>query len=299
VGRPRRAGGYRAVQAQERATALACRPSVSAKLVPHTPLWGHVVGLLRRRYSPEQIAGTLKRMHPDQPTLQVSHETIYTALYAMPRGALRTELIAVLRQGRKRRRSRAQGTDRRGILSNITSIHLRPPDVDERVIPGHWEGDMIVGQRNASAIGTLVERTTLFVTLARLEGLTADAVVDGFSSVLERIDLQRRLSMTYDQGKEMARHEQLTARTGVKVYFADPHSPWQRAINENTNGLLRQYFPKGTDLSDFGQQALDAVAWQLNTRPRKSLGWRCPAELFLNESFNFTDHYRQLVALQT
>lgn len=297
-GRPRRAGGYRAVQAQMRAGTLACTPRVRSRLAPDSPLWCHVRRLLRQCHSPEQIAGILRRMHPDEPTLRISHETIYTALYAMPRGVLRSELIACLRQARKRRRPRARGEDRRGRIPNMTSIHLRPPEVDERVIPGHWEGDLIVGRRNASAIGTLVERTTLFVTLAKVRDTTADAAVQGFSTVLERVDQQRRLSMTYDQGKEMARHEQLSARTGVKVYFADPHSPWQRAINENTNGLLRQYFPKGADLSGLSQADLDAVAWQLNTRPRKTLGWKCPAELFMPESFDFTKYYHQLVALR-
>lgn len=297
-GRPRRAGVYRAVEAQVRATKLACKPRALRRLAPDSPLWCDVETLLRQCHSPEQIAGILRRMHPDEPTLRVSHETIYTALYAMPRGALRTELIACLRQARKRRRPRARGEDRRGCIPNMTSIHLRPPEVDERVIPGHWEGDLILGKRNASAIGTLVERTTLFVTLAKVQGTNTDAAVEGFSAVLERIDEQRRLSMTYDQGREMRRHEQLTARTGVKVYFADPHSPWQRGINENTNGLLRQYFPKGTDLSVLSQADLDAVAWQLNTRPRKTLGWKCPAELFMPESFDFKKHYQQLVALK-
>jgi transposase, IS30 family len=238
-------------------------------------------------------------MHPDEPHLQVSHETIYTALYAMPRGELRTELMACLRQARKTRRPRARGEDRRGTIPNMTSIHLRPPEVDERVIPGHWEGDLIKGARNASAVGTLVERTTLFVALAKVENASADAAVTGFGLVLNRIDAQRRLSLTYDQGREMARHEQLSAMTGVKVYFADPHSPWQRGINENTNGLLRQYFPKGTDLSQFSQAELDAVAWQMNTRPRKTLGWKCPAEVFMPESFDFFMHHHQLVALRT
>ena len=181
----------------------------------------------------------------------------------------------------------------------MTSIHLRPPEIDERVIPGHWEGDLIKGARNASSIGTLVERTTLFVTLAKMKDATADAAVTAFGSVLNRIDAQQRLSMTYDQGREMAQHERLSAITGVAVYFADPHSPWQRGINENTNGLLRQYFPKGTDLSEFSQDDLDAVAWQLNTRPRKSLNFRCTAELFMPKPFDFFKHHHQLVALRT
>jgi IS30 family transposase len=237
-------------------------------------------------------------MHPDEPALRVSHETIYTAIYAMPRGELRSELIACLRQSRKSRRPRSRGTDRRGTIPDMISIHDRPPEIEERLVPGHWEGDLIKGARNASAIGTLVERTSLFVTLAKMENASADAAVEGFGFVLKRIDAQRRLSMTYDQGREMAQHARLTELTNIRVYFADPHSPWQRGINENTNGLLRQYFPKGTDLSGFSQAQLDAVAWKLNTRPRKSLDWRCPAELFMPESFDFFQHYHHVVALR-
>ena len=244
-------------------------------------------------------------MHPDEPTLQVSHETIYTALYAMPRG----RVAACLRQGPARVVGRAPGAKIAGEPSNHPQqgqhSHAPPPEIDERVIPGHWEGALIKGARNVSAVGTLVERTTLFVALARMDNATADAAVTGFGTVLNRIDVQRRLSLTYDQGRvqtriqKMAQHERLSEMTGVNVYFADPHSPWQRGINENTNGLLRQYFPKETDLSGFTQAQLDAVAWQLNTRPRKSLDWKCPAELFMPESFNFLQHHHQLVALRT
>lgn len=292
-------GGYRAPQAQQRADRRATKTRGPARLAEGSLLWGHVMNLLRERYSPEQIAGILRRMNPDQPTLNVSHEAIYTALYALPRGALRSELIACLRHARKSRRPQTRGEDRRGSIPNLTSIHQRPPEIDERIVPGHWEGDLIKGARNASAIGTLVERTTLFVTLARLQNASAAAAVTGFSTVLNRIDAQRRLSLTYDQGREMAQHEQLSALTGIKVYFADPHSPWQRGINENTNGLLRQYLPKSTDLSVFSQTELDAIAWQLNTRPRKTLAWKCPAELFMPESFDVFQHHHQLVALQT
>jgi len=181
----------------------------------------------------------------------------------------------------------------------MISIHQRPTEIDERIIPGHWEGDLIKGLRNASAVGTLVERTTLFVTLAKMKDASAEAAVSGFGTVLKRIDAQRRLSITYDQGREMAQRQRLSKITGVRVYFADPHSPWQRGINENTNGLLRQYMPKGTNLSLFTQKQLDAIAWQLNTRPRKSLAWKCPAELFMPESFDFFQHHHQLVALRT
>ena len=164
-------------------------------------------------------------------------------------------------------------------------------------MPGHWEGDLIKGAFNRSAIGTLVERTTLFTVLSRMEDASAESALSGFGHVLNRIESQKRLSLTYDQGKEMTEHQRLTQATGVKVYFADPHSPWQRGINENTNGLLRQYFPKGTDLGGFTQEELDAVAWQLNTRPRKSLGFKCPAELFSADAFDFRHHHASLFAL--
>ena len=292
-------GIYRAPVAQRRARRLARMARTPSRLAHDGPLWPHVERLLRERHSPEQIAGILHRMHPHATNLQVSHETIYTALYAIPRGELRTELLNCLRQAHKSRRPRGRGTDRRGCIPNMVSIHLRPPEVDERIIPGHWEGDLIKGAGNASAIGTLVERTTLFVTLAKMKDASGNSAVDGFSKVLNRIDEQRRLSMTYDQGSEMAQHERLSANTGVAIYFADPHSPWQRGINENTNGLLRQYLPKGTDLSTFSQHELDKIAWQLNTRPRKTLDWMCPAELFMPDSFDFFKHHHQLVALGT
>ena len=245
-GRPRLAGGYRAPVAQARATGLASTPRCPSRLTLDGPLWPLVEDWLRSRHSPEQVAGILRRRHPDEPTLQVSHETLYTAIYARPRGERRREWVAGLRQSRKSRRPRARGEDRRGKIPDMTSLHDRPPEVEERLVPGYWEGDLIKGVRNASAIGTRVERTSLFVTLAKMENASADAAVVGFSAVLNRIDAQRRLSITYDQGRERAQHARLTALTKVRVYFADPHNPWQRGINENTHGLLRQYFPKGT-----------------------------------------------------
>jgi IS30 family transposase len=252
---------------------------------------------LQSGYSPEQISGTLKLVHPTTPTLQVSHETIYTAIYAMPRGELRKEVIGWLRFGHTKRRPRARGEDRRGRIPDMVSIHDRPPEIEERLVPGHWEGDLIKGTANRSAVGTLVERTTLFTVLSKMENATAEAALNGFSHVLNRIEAQTRLSLTYDQGKEMTTHQQLTAATGVKVYFADPHSPWQRGLNENTNGLLRQYLPKGSDLSQHTQDELDAIAWKLNTRPRKSLGFKCPAELFTPDDFDFKKHHAALFAL--
>ena len=282
-----------------RSLQLARTARYPSRLAQAGPLWGYVARLLRDRHSPQQISGILCRMQPDDPTLQVSHETSYTALYAMPRGELPTELIACLRQSRKSRRPRTRGADRRGTIPNMVSSHMRPPEIEDRVMPGHWEGDLIKGARNASAVVTLVERSTLFVALAKMDHATAAAVVAGFGTVLNRINAQLRLSLTYDRGREMAQHERFAEMTGIKVYFADPHSPWQRGINENTNGLLRQYFPKRKDPSGFTQIELDAVAWELNTRPRKSLGWKCPAELFMPDSLDFFQHHHQLVALRT
>lgn len=215
----------------------------------------------------------------------------------MPRGELRTAVIGWLRFGHAKRRPRTRGQDRRGRIPGMVSIHDRPPEVDERLVPSHWEGDLIKGAFNRSAIGTLVERTTLFTVLSRMTDASAESVLTGFGHVLNRIESQKRLSMTYDQGKEMTEHQRLTLATGLKVYLADPHSPWQPGINENTNGLLRQYFPKGTDLADFTQEELDTVAWQLNTRPRKSLGFKCPAKLFSADAFDFRHHHDPLSAL--
>ena len=297
-GRSAIAGKYRATVAQGRADGLSAKPRVERRLQSSSVFWKAVKDYLRLGYSPEQIAGTLKTVNADHPNLQVSHETIYSAIYLMPRGALRTEVIGWLRFGHAKRRPRARGEDRRGQIPDRVSIHDRPPEIDERLVPGHWEGDLIKGKGNRTSVGTIVERTTLFTVLAKMEKATAESAVNGFSHVLNRIEAQKRLSMTYDQGREMARHAELTKNTGVKVYFADPHSPWQRGINENTNGLLRQYLPKGEDLSVFSQEDLDAIAWKLNTRPRKSLGFKCPAELFTPDAFDFRQHHAALFALQ-
>ena len=296
-GRPPMAGGYRAEGAHKRARACTLVPRVVRRLRPGSALWAQVIHYLKAGYSPEQIAGILARMHPHMPAVHVSHGTIYTAIYAMPRGALRTDVIGWLRFGHAKRRPRARGDDRRGRIPGMVSIHDRPPEIEARLVPGHWEGDLIKGAQNRSAIGTLVERTTLFTVLARMDNASAEAALSGFSHVLNRIEAQRRLSLTYDQGREMAAHQQLTEATGVNVYFADPHSPWQRGINENTNGLLRQYLPKGSDLSIYSQAELDAIAWTLNTRPRKSLGFKCPAELFTPEAFDFRQYHAALFAL--
>jgi len=198
----------------------------------------------------------------------------------MPRGELRAELIATLRQGRGGRRPRSRGEDRRGQIPDRISLHARPDEIEDRLVPGHWEGDLIKEAGNRSAVGTLVERSSRLVMLARMEGSTAQAALEGFTEALNRVHEPMRKTLTDDQGKEMSRHKELTARTGVRVYFADPHSRWQRGSNENTNGLLRQYLPKGTDLGGFTQDDLDAIAFRLNSRPRKIHGFRSPLEVY-------------------
>ena len=273
--------GYDAVLADARARDLRAAPGTNPKLGPDTPLFAVVQDQLREGWSPEQIAGMLKRAFADDMSRRVCHETIYSAIYVMPRGALRTDLISLLRQGHAKRRPRARGQDRRGQIADMVSLHVRPPEIEDRLIPGHWEGDLIKGAHNRSCVGTLVERTSRLVLLAKVEGGgTADAALAGFTGILNRVHGSMRKTMTYDQGKEMSRHKDLTAATGVAVYFADPHSPWQRGSNENTNGLLRQYLPKGTDLSGLTQADLDTIARRLNTRPRKLHGFRSPIEVY-------------------
>jgi IS30 family transposase len=211
---------------------------------------------------------------------RLSTETIYAALYVLPRGTLRSELLAVLRQARKTRRPRARGTDRRGQIPNMTPIAVRPAEVATRTVPGHWEGDLLKGARNRSAVGTLVERTTRLVLLARMKGTDATSAYQGFTKKLRRVPAALRKTLTYDRGKEMAEHERLTQRLAIRIFFADPQSPWQRGTNENTNGLLRQYLPKGTDLSTYTQRELNAIADRLNTRPRKCLDFATPLEVY-------------------
>src|SRR5579872_1104556 len=250
-------GVYDASHAGKLSRSLRYKTKKLGKLHEGSVLYQIVHALLRMRWSPEQIAGTLKNMWPDDPDSNVSHETIYSAIYVLPRGELKRELIACLRHGRGARRPRSGGTDRRGQIPDMASIHVRPPEVEDRQVAGHWEGDLIKGTANRSSVGTLVERTSGLVLLAKMADGTAQAAVAGFSTVLQRIEVGMRKTLTYDRGKEMSQHKQLTEQTGIAVYFADPHSPWQRGSNENTNGLLRQYMPKGTDLSLFSQEALD------------------------------------------
>jgi transposase, IS30 family len=275
-----RDGAYLSTQAQLAAQARrrAARPVL--KLDPAGPLWPLVSHLLGWLWSPQQIARTLQRMWPEEPEMHVSHETIYTAIYAHPKGDLRMQLIACLRQGRSSRKPRSAGEDRRGQLPEMVSIHVRPPEVNDRLMPGHWEGDLIKGAGNKSAVGVLVERTTRLVLLAWMPDATAESALAGFTAKLNSIAAPMRQTLTYDQGREMARHRELARNTAMRVYFCDPHSPWQRGTCENTNGLLRQMLPKGTDLSVHDQQALDSIADLLNNRPRQTLGWRSPIQAF-------------------
>ena len=268
---------YRAAPAQHRAERRARRARRERKL-RHPWLARYVQSRLLARWSPQQIAARLKRDYPENVTRRISHETIYAAIYIIPRGELRRLFLSCLRQHRKVRRSRSRGTDRRGQIPNRTSIALRPPEVDGRRVPGHWEGDLIKGKANRSGVGTLVERTTRLVLLARMDGLDARRVRHGFTRKLARVPRPLRLSLTYDQGREMVQHEQLARSLSLKTYFADPHSPWQRGTNENTNGLLRQFLPRSIDLSKLSQRELNRVAKLLNDRPRQTLNWMTPNE---------------------
>jgi IS30 family transposase len=237
-------------------------------------LFGEIAGRLRLGWSPEQISGRRKRIEAgmeQRSGLRVSHETIYSAIYALPRGELRRELISYLRQDKPMRGRKLVG---------MTNIKERPEEIEGRLVPGHWEGDLILGAGGASAIGTLVERTTRFVVMVHMPTRKADVAACAFAGALNAIPAPLRKTLTYDQGKEMAEHESLASNTGMRIFFADPHSPWQRGANENINGLLRQYFPKGTSLSGFDQEYLDVVASSLNDRPRKTLDFATPNEQF-------------------
>lgn len=271
---------YDATRAGLRARRLSAKPRRLRKLRRDGELWAEVRRLLGKRWSPDQISRTLRQRYPDNPEWHVSHETIYTAIYVTPRGAMRRELVALLRQHKCARRPSGQSANRRGRIHDLPSIHERPAEVEERLLPGHWEGDLIKGARNQSSIGVLVDRMTLFLVLVKLPGCSGMEALDGFSAAFREIDAGAKRTLTYDQGKEMALYKQLASQTGLSIYFADPRSPWQRGRCENTNGLLRQYLPKGTDLSVHSQTELNAIAEEMNTRPRKTLGYHCPAELF-------------------
>jgi transposase, IS30 family len=268
----------------ERRAAEVCRRPKPAKLAIAGELREFVIAGLQQRWSPRQIAARLRAEFPDRPEMRVSHETIYQSLFIQARGQFRKELTAYLRSGRSKRQPRPDPDSvRPRRIVGMISISQRPAEADDRAVPGHWEGDLLMGSYNRSAIVTLVERSTRYVLLARLEGRhDAPTTCAALTATIARLPSQLRRSLTWDQGSEMADHAEFTIATDVAVYFCDPHSPWQRGSNENTNGLLRQYFPKGTDLSPFTQADLDAVAHQLNGRPRETLAWKTPTEK-LNE----------------
>jgi transposase, IS30 family len=271
--------GYQPYAAQRKAASRRTRPK-TAKLAAESNLRDYVKDKLLIRWSPEQISHTLVEEFPDNPEMRVSPETIYQALYVQARGGLKREVQAALRTGRTRRKPHRTGEQRTPrFVDPMVMISERPPEIEDRAVPGHWEGDLITGTLNQSAIATLVERTTRYVMLVHLPGdHTAETVRDGLVKTMATLPAHLRGSLTWDQGAEMAGHKSFTFATDMPVYFCDPASPWQRGSNENTNGLLRQYFPKGTDLSVYGPEDLEHVAQELNGRPRKTLGWNTPAE---------------------
>ncbi len=271
---------YRANRADQAAWDRARRPK-RCKLVENRAAAHIVAKKLRQLWSPEQIAGWLKRTYPDDKNDQVSHETIYRSLFIQARGALKKELLGHLRRTRTLRRSRhyTQKTADHGRITDTVSISERPASVEDRSVPGHWEGDLIFGTNN-SYIATLVERHTRYVMLAKVDRSDTETVINALIKQAHKLPGELYKSLTWDRGKEMADHKRFTLATNIQVYFCDPHSPWQRGSNENTNGLLRQYFPKGTNLSKHSQAKLNAVARQLNERPRKTLDYETPAERF-------------------
>jgi IS30 family transposase len=269
--------GYRPIKAQNRAFERARRPKAT-KLATHPELLERVIADLKEFWSPLQIATRLRTEFGDDESMRISHETIYKSLYVQGRGELRRELARCLRSGRARRVSRGR-IETRGKIPDMVMISERPPEVEDRAVPGHWEGDLLLGREGKSAIGTLVERSTRYVMLFRIpKQRTAEQVREAMTKTIQALPETLRRSLTWDQGREMAQHVRFTVDTGVQVYFCDPHSPWQRGANENTNGLLRQYFPKGMSLRDVSDNELQRVADSLNNRPRETLDWRKPKE---------------------
>jgi IS30 family transposase len=274
---------YRAVRSARRAVRNSGkRKRGKYKLGQNRRLWEYVVGKLELCWSPEQIVQSLKKEYPDDQTMRISHEAIYTYLYVLPRGELKKRLLALLRRERKRRHKRdtvGVGTVARK-LEDMLSIEERPAEVADRTVPGHWEGDLLIGRNRQSALGSLVERTTRFTILVPLRNKTAEEVRKAFAGEMKSLPVQLRRSLTYDQGREMAEHKLFTRQTRMKVYFAHPASPWERGTNENTNGLIRQFFPKGTDFNKVSRREIKKVQDMLNGRPRKTLNWEKPCEVY-------------------
>jgi IS30 family transposase len=279
---------YRAVKAQHRARRNARKRKLGKrKLNANSKLWRYLYKKLKQKWSPRQIVEELGKEYPLEMTMRISPEAIYTYLYLLPRGALKKELTSCLRQNHKRRHQQSRGLNQERKLEDMLSIEERPQEVEDRIIPGHWEGDLIIGKNNRSALGTLVERTTRTIILVPVKSREAAVVAKSFAKELKKLPQQMKLSMTYDQGREMAQHKLFTDITGVKVYFAHPRSPWERGTNENTNGLIRQFFPKGTDFNKISRSEIKKVQNLLNGRPRQTLNFQKPYEVF-KQLINFT-----------
>lgn len=272
---------YRAVRAQNRARRNAAkRKSGRYRLNDNRELLAYIFKKLKKKWSPRQIAEELEKDYPLDMTMRISPEAIYTYIYVLPRGALKKELTSCLRQNHKRRYKQSRGVKMERKIEDMLSIEERPKEVEDRIIPGHWESDLIIGKNNRSALGTLVERTTRTTILIPVKSKDAEVVAKAFAKEVKKLPEQMKLSLTHDQGREMAKHKLFTDITGVKVFFAHPRSPWERGTNENTNGLIRQYFPKGTDFNKISRYEVKKVQDELNGRPRQALGFRKPYEVF-------------------
>lgn len=272
---------YRAGKAQKRAFRNASKRKAGQKiLVDNLKLKRYIYKKLRKKWSPEQIAKELPVDYPEDMSMRIVPETIYAHLYLLPRGELKKELLSCLRQNRKRRHKQSQSAQNERKLEDMLSIEERPKEVEDRIIPGHWESDLVVGKNNRSALGTIVERTTRTTILVPLKNKSAETVTKAFAKEILKLPKQMRLTMTHDQGREMAKHKLLTEMTGVKIFFAHPRSPWERGTNENTNGLIRQFFPKGTDFNKVNRREIKKVQDLLNGRPRAVLNFQKPIEVF-------------------
>lgn len=271
---------YRAIYAQFESSIKQTVPKKKSKIASNHTLQEYIHEHLRLYWSPEQIAQELRLLYSDNMAMRVSHETIYTYIYILARGSLKEELKSYLRQRRRLRQKRGLNHQKRGVIKDIVSIEERPEEVADRIIPGHWEGDLIMGRHHASALGTLVERTTRTTILVPLKKKDAVSVRRAFTRELKRLPRQMKISLTYDRGSEMAEHRLFTKQTRIKVYFAHPYCPWERGTNENTNGLIRQFFPKGTNFREVSFKKIKHVQDLLNGRPRKVLSYQTPYEVF-------------------